>query len=158
MKVTAILCNHAEAQNNLLYINGAGIDRSFVPPGAPAPYGVTLALAILITVPWTATNEQHKAVIEMVDADGHPVTVPRAEGEQALKVELEFNVGRPPGLTAGDEQSINIAVNFPGVPLPKMGTYRFNVQVDGSVEAEVPYRLVSMQQTVGFGPTALPRF
>jgi hypothetical protein len=113
----------------------------------------------MIVVPWTATNQQHKAVIELIDADGYPVTVPSGpDSEQQLRVELDFNVGRPPGLAAGDEQGINFAVNFPGVPLPKLGMYRFTVQIDGSVEAEVPYRLITMNQTVGFGPAALPGF
>jgi len=110
-------------------------------------------------VPWTATNEQHKATIELIDADGHPVLVPAPEGGQRpLRVDLDFNVGRPPGLSTGDEQAMNVAVNFPGVPLPSLGNYVFVVKIDGSIEAEVPYRLVHFQQTLGFGGQAVSGF
>lgn len=38
MKVTALIANHVEAVNNLLYATGGGIDRAHVPAGVSAPY------------------------------------------------------------------------------------------------------------------------
>lgn len=76
MKITAMLCNHAEAQNNLLYVSGAGINRAVVQPGNPGPWAISLAIGILVSVPWTATNQQHTVGVRMVDADGQPVKVP----------------------------------------------------------------------------------
>ncbi|WP_375482877.1 DUF6941 family protein [uncultured Jatrophihabitans sp.] len=159
MKVSATLCNHVEALNNLLYVSGGGIDRSIVPPGAPSPYGVTLGLGIIITVPWQQTNQQHKLNIGLVDADGQPVLVPTGPDViSPLKVEAEFNVGRPPGLATGEDQNVAMAVNFPGIPLPSLGRYRFLVELDGSLEEEISYQVVSLNQTMGIGPSALPRF
>ena len=160
MKVTAMLCNHAEVQNNLLYLSGAGIDRSIAPPGSPGPWGINVGIGLIVTVPWTATNEQHRVLVSFVDADGHPVRVPTSpDTEDDFRAEMVFNVGRPPELSVGDEQSVALAINLPGLPLRKLGQYRFNIEVDGSPATDLPYRLVMPAgMTVGMGPSALPRF
>lgn len=41
MRVDAILCNHAEAVNNQLYLSGGGINVCYFPPGAPPPTAST---------------------------------------------------------------------------------------------------------------------
>lgn len=160
MKVTAILCNHAEAQNGLLYASGAGINRANIPPGLPGPWVVSLGIGILVAVPWTQTNQQHTLEVDLLDADGHPVEVPTGpDTTQPFKAGLAFNVGRPPELQTGEEQSVALAVNVPALPLGQLGEYRFTVRIDGSPEAELHYRLVTQTVlTMGSGPTALPRF
>ncbi len=149
MKVTAMLCNHAEAQNNLLYVSGAGIDRSMVPPGSQGPWGVTVAVGVLIGVPWSQTNQQHKLAIVLLDADGHAIEIADSpDATRPVRVEVEFNIGRPPELVAGEEQNISFAVNWPGLPLTALGQYEFVVEVDGNAEAKLPYRL-TMSRNLG---------
>jgi hypothetical protein len=64
MKVTALLAYHVEAVDNLLYANGAGINRTFVPPGAPAPFGVHLSLGLIVEVLWTETSQPHTLLVD----------------------------------------------------------------------------------------------
>ncbi len=159
MKVTAVLANHAEAQNNLLYVAGAGIDRSVIPAGLPAPWSVSLAVAILVMVPWTQTNQQHTLDIALIDADGHAVQIPTGPDTFApFTAQMAFNVGRPPLLEVGEDQTVALAVNVPMLPLSVLGQYRFVVSIDGTPMEELPFRLVNPPgMTIGSGPTALPQ-
>ena len=144
MKVTALLANHVEAINNLLYVNGAGINRAFVPPDAPGPFGVHLSLGVIVEVPWTQTNQSHTLLVELIDADGHSVPVPTGlETSEAFRAEMQFNVGRPPTLEVGEEQTIALAIGMPGLPFPALGQYRFVIRIDQSQESELPFRIVT---------------
>lgn len=157
MEVKAFLCNHAEVQNNLLYAMGIGVDRTWIPPGPPAPWPVTIAIGISVTVPWTQTNQQHTVNIELVDADGQPVTIPTGPDTTGpFEAGLQFNVGRPPDLRVGDAQMVNLAISMPGLPMPALGDYRFRISIDGSVEQELPYRLISAQVLMA-GPGQMPQ-
>jgi hypothetical protein len=156
VEVQAFLCNHAEVQNNLLYAMGIGVDRTFIPPGPPAPWPVTIAIGISVTVPWTATNQQHTVHIDLVDADGQPVNLPTGQGTTGpFEAALQFNVGRPPDLRVGDAQLVNLAITMPGLPMPALGDYKFRISIDGSVERELAYRLVSAQVLIA-GPGQMP--
>ena len=159
MRVTALLANHAEAVNNLLYVNGAGITQAMVPAGAPAPYGAQLSLGVIVSVPWTQTNQQHTLRVDLIDADGHTVELPTGPDTTGpFKADLQFNVGRPPALDVGEEQTVALAIGMPGLPFPALGQYRFVLYVDESQEAELPFKIVSQPaMTLGSGPTSLPR-
>ena len=146
MRVDAMLCNHAEAVNNLLYVSGGGINITSFPPGLPAPYPVAVALAIQITVPWTQTNQQYKVSIDLIGEDGKPVTISSPAGiEEPFRFEMAFNVGRPAGLLPGDEQSVALAANLGGLPMPAAGKYEFVINVDGNPERHLPLRLQPQQ-------------
>lgn len=153
MDVTALLCNHAEALNNLLYISGGGIEQTMVPAGAPGPFGVNLALGITVSIPWTQTNQQHLLKVELVDSDGRPVEVPTGpEATTPFLVQMAFNVGRPPGLTPGRAQSVALAVNLPGLPIPGLGDYVFVLKIADVEVARLTYSVIAQQQNFTFGP------
>lgn len=164
MQIDAILCNHAEAVNNLLYMAGGGIEIAFVQPGSAPPYVCNLGIGIMVTVPWSQTNQQHVVDVELISEDGQPVQVPVApEVAQPLHARLAFNVGRPPGLTVGDDQHVCLAANLPGLPMPSLGKYEFIIQVDGHDERRLPYRVMpapGAQIVAGpaatLGPSQLP--
>lgn len=158
MDTTAVLCNHAESQNNMLYLSGAGIDRVFVPAGSAPPYGVVVGIGIIVRVPWTQTNQPHTVAVELVDEDTRPVEVPQPDGSvAAFAPQMGFNIGRPPTLAVGDEQSVALAINIPGLPLPRLGRFRFLIKIDGTDVQELPYQVLELQSlNVGVGPTALP--
>lgn len=143
MQLTAVLANHAEAQNNLLYISGGGIDRAIVATGSSAPFGVTMGIGILVTIPWTDTNREHALTIHLVDPDGRPV-LPAPEGTPGLIFENRFTVGRPPGLKDGDEQGVAVAVNMPGLPMPRLGDFAFVIAVNGQELKRLPYRVMEV--------------
>jgi hypothetical protein len=157
VKVTALLANHAEAINNLLYTSGAGITQAQVPPGAPAPYPVQLSLAVIVTVPWTQTNQNHTLRVDLIDADGQLVQVPTGPDTVGpLQPEMTFNVGRPPALEVGQEQTVALAIGMPGLPFPALGQYRFVVHIDNNPEEELLFKIGQPTMTVGFGPASLP--
>lgn len=142
VQIDAILCNHAEAVNNLLYIAGGGIEIAFVPPGAGPPYMCNLGVGIMVTIPWGQTNQQHMIEVELVSEDAQAVQVPVAPDVlQPLHARLAFNVGRPPGLTIGDDQHVSLAANFPALPIPSLGKYEFIIRIDGHDERRLPYRV-----------------
>jgi hypothetical protein len=144
MKVTALLANHAEAINNLLYTNGAGIDRAFVPPGMSGPYPVRLSLALTVTIPWTQTNQNHTLRVDLIDADGTTVPVPTGpDVSEPFKAEMVFNVGRPPTLEVGEGQTVALAIDMPGLPFPALGAYRYVIYIDESQVDELPFKIVS---------------
>jgi len=144
MELTAILCNHAEAQNNLLYVSGGGVDRVFVPANIPGPWNINLAIAINISVPWNETNREHVLTVDLVDFDSHPVLVPSGiDTVSPLRVEMKFNVGRPPTLEIGESQSISLAINLPALPISEMGNYSFILNVDGDELRRLSYRVVT---------------
>jgi len=144
VELTAILCNHAEAQNNLLYVSGGGIDRAFVPPNTTGPWNINLAIGINISVPWNETNNEHTLTVDLVDFDSHPVLVANGVDSVApVHVEAKFNVGRPPTLETGESQSISLAINLPSLPIPAIGNYSFIIEVDGEELRRLSYRVVT---------------
>jgi hypothetical protein len=143
VQIDAILCNHAEAVNNLLYIAGGGIEIVFVQPGASPPYVCNLGIGIMVTVPWNETNKQHMVEVELISEDGQPVQVPVGpDAAQPLHARLAFNIGRPPGITVGDDQHVSLAANLPGLPMPSLGKYEFIIKVDGDGARRLPCRVM----------------
>ena len=66
------LANHAEVQNGLLYLSGAGWDtvtRAYKEGNKPRPQHFSIALSVL--VPWMETNQRHEMLIRVEDEDGH---------------------------------------------------------------------------------------
>lgn len=144
MELNAILCNAAEVQNNMLYLLGGGVDRALIPPGAPQPYNVGVGIGLTLTVPWTQTNQEHRLTVTLIDADDQPVEVPTGpETWEPLRAEMHFNLGRPPHLQTGEEQTMSMAVNFPGLPIKSLGRYFFVVTVDGTEMKRLGYSLVT---------------
>lgn len=146
MELAALLCNHAEVQNNRLYLSGGGIDQTVVPAGQPGPWSVSLAMGLSIEVPWIETNEDHAVHIALLDADGDPVEVQTNSADRSpFGVDLRFNLGRPPHLEAGVSQMVALAINVPILPFEKLGSYTFAVSIDGAELRRLPYRLVGQQ-------------
>ena len=143
MELNAFLCSHAEAQNNRLYVLGAGIDGAIIPAGRSGPFSISLGVGIIVEVPWEATDAEHTVEVEVEDADGHAVEIQRGTGEAGpFRAQFHFNAGRPGHLAAGDSQSVAFAVNIPALPLETLGSYAFAIGIDGTVLRRLPYRLI----------------
>lgn len=101
--VTLILADAAQAVGNKLYILGGGWSTA-----GPDPF--PSAIALHIKVPWDEANVGHVMQLELVDSDGHPVTVQTDQGPQDLVIKNDFEVGRPPGMAPRyDSQSPALA-------------------------------------------------
>ena len=68
MKVTMLLADYAQVADGKLTVVGGG--WSLTGP-EPSPFGI----AILVHVPWDQANRRHTLRLELVDADGVPVTI-----------------------------------------------------------------------------------
>lgn len=130
MKATLLLADYAQAVNGKLYIVGGG--WSICGP-APTPMGV----AIKIEVPWDQSNIAHKLVLELVDADGQPVTLTDESGaEQAVRIEADLEVGRPPGIKPGTPLDATLAVNTGPLPLPPDSRFAWQLQIGGTTDED----------------------
>jgi hypothetical protein len=108
------VANHAEAINGLLYLSGAGWTdlRRAIPAQGPAPV-THLGIALAILVGWEETNRRHRVAVVMENADG----------QEILRMESDFELGRPPGLPPGSDLRGVIAINGE-VQFPAAGMYR----------------------------------
>ena len=126
-----LLCDAAQAADGKLYVLGGGFSHVYT-PNAPA----TMALAILIAVPWNRANEKHTVEAVLVTADGQQVEM----GDTPIMAGGELEVGRPPGLRAGTQLNTSLVFNFNGLVL-EIGDYVWELRVNGGTQARAPFRV-----------------
>ncbi|MGI9020093.1 MAG: DUF6941 family protein [Solirubrobacterales bacterium] len=132
------LADKAEALNGKLYVMGGGWDRIFMPQ-LPGPLPIPISVAISILVPWNLTNRRFKFVLELTDADGNRVAL---TPEQDVFT-VDFEVGRPPGLTPGTPQRTVLTLTLnPGLQFEKEGRYSFHGTIDGAELKRVNFDLM----------------
>jgi hypothetical protein len=113
-----------DQQNGKIHALGLGWSKTTTPLPPQA-------IILLIKVPWTQANEQHQLEIELVDADGHPVTVPGQLGEQPVKIGGSFETGRPAGIPSGTPLDVALTFNIgQGMPLAP-GRYTWVLTING---------------------------
>ena len=120
MRVTMMLADSAQEADGKLFILGGGwsVTGPEIPPSA---------VAMKIDVPWDQANRPHEWVLELLTEDGQPLEI---EG-QALRVEGQFEVGRPPGTAPGSYIDVPVAVNFGPFPLETARRYVWQLSIDG---------------------------
>lgn len=92
------------------------------------------AIVVLIRVPWDQSNDPHTAVMELHNADGQLMTVPGPLGEQPMRMQAEFETGRPPGIPKGTPLQVPLAISVgSGLPL-QPGRYEWRLTIDGGHE------------------------
>lgn len=123
-----LLCDFAESVNGKLYIVGGGWTK--LKPGFP----LDCAVAISLAVPWTQTNQKHQLTVELLSEDGELI------GDPPVRIDGEFEVGRPPGSTPGDPIGYTMAFRFKGVELSP-GGYRFSFKIDGTEVSATQFRV-----------------
>ena len=125
-----ILADYAEIVGGKLYLMGGGWDRLMVNSGFPFTRPVGLAAAF--RVPWNETNQPQNVEIEFQTDDG----------ESVGKVGAQFEVGRPPGMKAGQGQRFQLAANLP-LALKAPGSYVIVARVEGQEAGRVPFSVVA---------------
>jgi len=125
-----ILADYAEIIGGKLYLMGGGWDRLTVNSGFPFPKPIGLAAAF--RVPWNETNQPQNVEIEIQTDDGDSVG----------KVGAQFEVGRPPGMKAGQDQRFQLAANL-SLPLARPGTYVIVARVEGQEAERVPFNVMA---------------
>jgi hypothetical protein len=130
-----ILANHAEAQNGLLYLSGAGWNDAnllFTPEGPSTPLHFGIAVSVL--VPWAETNRRHRLEMWVEHEDG---------GDALLQAEGDLEVGRPAGIQQGSDQRAVLALNTI-TQFPKAGGYRVVARLDASKTRTIPFRVKNL--------------
>jgi hypothetical protein len=133
--VTMLLCDTAEEVNGKLYVMGGGWTH-LLTPNQP----ITMALGVVIGVPWDRTNERHQLQVQLVDDDGTLVTV----GEQPVETVGQLAVGRPLGVKPGSAINAVMAFKFNGLSLDT-GGYVWELRV-ADTQARTPFWVVDPSQ------------
>ncbi|HEU4396310.1 MAG TPA: hypothetical protein VFU54_00570 [Actinomycetota bacterium] len=145
MEIEAFLADSVVSVEGKLYVQGAAwnvLNTTQIPTRHPR-----IGIGVIVHVPYTATNQLHKFEIYLLDADDNELPLGDAppEGEQPegkiRRLGGQFNVGRPPTLQPGDEQLVAMAVNIDGLEFERADAYRFVVELDGSREKFLPFRV-----------------
>lgn len=124
-----MLADAAQAVGGKLYILGGGWSLT-----GPAP--TPSAVALRVEVPWDQANTKHSFDVSLLDADGKPVIAATPQGEQAIQVGGEFEVGRPPGLIPGTPIDIAMAFNIGALPLPPGSRFTWRLTIDNRTEED----------------------
>ncbi len=125
MKATLLLCDFASVAEGKLNILGAGWSMT---------NNVTNhAVAILLDVPWDRTNAKMTLQLELKEQDGQPVLQPGPTGQVAVRVDIDFEVGRPPGLHRGTSIPVPFAVPV-ALQLVPGQRYYWELSVDGATQ------------------------
>ena len=125
-----ILADAAQVVGQKLYLLGGGYDRISLPKEPPAPH--SMAVAVSFRVPWNETNRKHDFQIEVLDGDGANIA--------AVNGQLE--VGRPPGLSPGQDQRSQVAVNM-AWNVQKLGSYEVVARITDSEARHFPFYVIA---------------
>lgn len=152
MKAVALLCDHAQVSGSKLFISGAGINLIRAANPEP-PLVANIALAVMVTIPWTATNQPHKLTVELVNDQGAGSSERVPLGADDGVIVAEFNAGRSPVMKPGEDTLLPIALPMPGLRLPEPGSYFFDVKLDGGPGDRVSFRaeVINPNNLLAFG-------
>jgi hypothetical protein len=131
IEATMILADGAQVADGKLYVLGGGWTR--LKPHIP----VRQSLGIVVHVPFDLTNHPLKLHVQLLDDDSNTVGL----GGNEVKVDVEFEVGRPPGVKHGETINFPLALDFDGLAL-EPGGYVWQSEVDGESVARWPFRVV----------------
>jgi hypothetical protein len=144
LKVTMMLADHAAAVGGKLYISGGG--WSITGP-APTPG----AIAMDVKVPWDEREQEHKLLLELLDADGQPVLVPTPLGVKPLNIEGKLKLKGPidPNVKPGTPLDAPFAINYGPVPLPPGARFEWRLSVNGHMDEDwtLPFTTRAMPTT-----------
>jgi hypothetical protein len=161
LEVDAFLADSVVLADGKLYVQGAGWDT--IVAGTFPFRQSRLGIGVVMRVPWTACNQMHRLSVKMVDQDENKMVLGDAppglnlEDGKVREIVGQFNLGRPPFLTAGDSQMVPIAFNLDGLVFPDAKTYSVVVSVDDEDLRRLPIRVRSVIQMPGTGPAQMPR-
>lgn len=143
LRVLTLADHAAVTPDDKLYIGGAGAQRQGLKtfPGALGQ----IYLAVVVAIPSNLAGEPHRVRIRYLDEDRTPI------GPDGMVFEGTVETGRPPGLRAGEELDIKIALGLAGFPVEHEGLTFFHVEFDGELLGVLPLRLLRLEAIQGQG-------
>lgn len=152
MEIDAFLADSAESVQGKIYALGIGWNTIFA-ARFPAVHP-RIAVGVTIHVPYTATNQMHKIVLHLELPDGQkfvlgmqPPISDDASPTPMYELQGNFNVGRPPILTPGDEQVVALAMVIDQIQFERPDIYTWVLSVDGTPMKRLPMRVQQLTQT-----------
>jgi hypothetical protein len=133
-----LLANHAEAQNGMLYLSGAGWDTVNVGADPPeeAPPGVVAfvqgVLVIRLRFHHTEAGTEFPFDVIVVDEDGS--TIGRIDGTVTA---VPPDEDAPPTW----DRAAHVIAGLHGLPLPRFGEYRIHLRVNREHKGDIPFRV-----------------
>ena len=123
MEAPVLLADFAQADANGK-VNALGLGWSVT--GTPIP---NHAVVMMLKVGWDEANTPRHLTLSLLTADGaHAVDVPTPFGPQPLQVEMDFEVGHPPGLVRGSTIDHAVAINVGSLSL-QPGRYEWRLEI-----------------------------
>jgi hypothetical protein len=89
-----------------------------------------MALALRIMVHPTEMDSEHSLQVRLIGEDG----------QEVAQVQGTFGVNDPTILEPGEEAGVSIPLAMHELMLPMAGTYSFEILIDGTHHASVPFR------------------
>jgi hypothetical protein len=155
MQVDAFLADSVVVADGKIYVQGAGWDNIV---SAVFPFRhPRIGIGAILRVPYSATNQMHSFSVKIVDPDENRIVLgaapPGADvpDGQVRELKGQFNVGRPPLLSAGDSQVVPIALNIDGLEFDTPNAYSVLISVDDEEMRRLPLRVRTVVQMQGFG-------
>lgn len=146
--VDAMLCDSAATADGKLYVQGGGWNMLGT-TSFPLQQS-RIGLAVVIGVPYTATNQNHRLNIHLEHEDGRkiPLGSPSraerpADESPADCIGGQFNIGRPTTIQPGDAQFLPFAINLDQLRFDAPGGYAFVIQIDGDEVKRLAFRVTS---------------
>ncbi len=147
LTLTAFLADSAETIQGKIYALGIGWSAIYA-ERFPCTHP-RLAIGIIINVPWTSTNQNHKLCVYLQDEDNSRQPLQRAitpEGEEKLLTEVsaDIQLGRPPLLPPGDPQNLPFSLIFDQLTFQKPGMYSWIFEIDGTELNRISMRIAQI--------------
>jgi hypothetical protein len=136
--IDAFLCDSAVTAEGKLYAQGGGWNEIRT-PGFPFRQP-RMGLGLIVTVPYTATNQNHRLEVQLMSEDGLLPLQTSPDGEKST-LEAQFNLGRPATLQPGDAQVVPFAVNIDGCEFSSPGAFSFVLRLDGTEVKRLTFRV-----------------
>jgi hypothetical protein len=130
-----ILADAAQVIGNKLYLLGGGWDRLNAPRGLPIQQHISIAVSVKVA--WNETNQRHDLEVEVLGED-----VKTEEPKSLVKVNGQFEVGRPPGITVGQDQRIQLAIDVM-LTIDSPGTKTAVARIDGVECKQVEFVVIA---------------
>ncbi len=122
--VNMMLSNYAAVAGGLLHISGGGWTQI----DTPCPQ---TAIALILGIPWSESNRRIPFSFVLVDQDGHPQQQVGDDPSTTIRIDGEFEVGRPPGHLPGSHIEWSVALLIPPLNLPPQSRMAWILTVDG---------------------------
>lgn len=118
-----------------LYMMGGGVDSINMPvPGPMNP----VSLAIRVAMPWNAPIEPFHIVVRLLTPDRNPF------GPDPI-ADITAEMGRPPGIRAGDDIAFQFVVSLAGYPVADAGRYFIHLFLNDELLGVLPFKVNAVQ-------------